>query len=461
MSLRQKKSTELVQIQKSSIPPLRQSTQTTMAFPLFYAEVFIKGRKTPSGLDAARGTEIHETMAKYLSYCARKSIGMDLSAFDRFSNGAGPIAAKILSGLRDGYSVDFSHLLATEISMALDENFHPTEVVAEIEGIVKDSHLSAHYQGTLDGLYAFQNESRILIDDFKSHIKPYDPKDTAQSKEYALFVFQHFAWVETVVFRLTFVRYKNLSKEISFTRDDVPRLVEELKAARERQKMIHTKFDAGEEIEAIPSGACVYCPLLSDRTCPIAEYNPAMQLTPQEWVKFDLWYSAFSKVNRARMKDYVQASGKPIILKDYNNKIYAYGPDESESKVYPVFQSTGKSIAVRCPKCGNISDSVPESGLCAKCEGSLVTPIMPIIDQIEDYAFGNPGDTEWIGKLVISGTKLNSALGAKKRSFLDQSISDTADTVTKVKMKVSKPLDSLPTDDFEEDSEEFDEDNKF
>jgi hypothetical protein len=86
---------------------------------------------------------------------------------------------------------------------------------------------------------------------------------------------------------------------------------------------------------------------------------------------------------------------------------------------------------------------------------------MPIIDQIEDYAFGNPGDTEWIGKLVISGTKLNSALGAKKRSFLDQSISDTADTVTKVKMKVSKPLDSLPTDDFEEDSEEFDEDNEF
>ena len=82
-----KASTELVQIQKSSIPPLRQSTSDVMACPRFYSEVFIKGNKPPGGLEAARGTEIHEAMASYLSHCARKSIGMDLDAFEIFSLG--------------------------------------------------------------------------------------------------------------------------------------------------------------------------------------------------------------------------------------------------------------------------------------------------------------------------------------------------------------------------------------
>jgi hypothetical protein len=63
---------------------------------------------------------------------------------------------------------------------------------------------------------------------------------------------------------------------------------------------------------------------------------------------------------------------------------------------------------------------------------------------------------------VISSTELNSKLGAKKRSFLDQSCSDKADKVTKVKMKLSKPLDSIP-EEFEEDSEdnEWSDDNEF
>jgi hypothetical protein len=450
-----KKSTDLVQIQKSPIPPLRQSTQSTMSCPRMYTEIFIKGNKPPSGLDAARGTEIHKTMADYLSHCARKSVGMDLDAFEHFSHGAGPQAYKILSGLRDGYVVDHAHLFATEISMALDEHFRPTGLAAEIEGIVKDSGLPAYYQGTLDGIYVFREELKILIDDFKSHVRPYspdDPKYKAQGDEYATFVLSHFPWVQTVVFRLTFVRYKNLKREVTYTREDLPKLIEGLKAARERQKLIHEKFDKGEEIEVISNDNCVYCPLLSNLTCPIASWNPMMQLSPEEWVKFDLFYSAFSKVNRARMKALIQGTGKPITLKDYNGKFYVYGPVESESSVYPLFQGTAKSIATRC-ECGAVLDYVPEEGLCPTCQERVVRPIMPIVDELESYAHGNPKDTDWYGKLVISSTELNSKLGAKKRSFLDQSCNDKADKVTKVKMKVSKPLDALP-EEFEEDSED-------
>jgi len=458
---KKQKSTALVQITKSQIPPLRQSTQETMGCPRFYAEVFIKGRKVPGGLDAARGTEIHRTMAAYLSHCARKGVGMDLDSFDQFSHGAGSQAARILSGLRDGFVVDHEHLFATEISMALDENFQPTDAAPEIEGISGDSGLEPHYQGTLDGLYVFRSDNRILIDDFKSHARPFEPADKPQGKEYSLFAFQHFPWVETVMFRLVFVRYRNVVRSVTYTRQDIPKLIEELKAARERQKMIHQNYDAGNEIEAIPGSQCPFCPLLGNRDCPVAEFNSNMQLTPEEWVKFDLWYSAFSRVNRSRMKDHVQKTGKPIILRDYNQKVYLYGPVESESNVFPLFRSTSESIATKCA-CGGHFDYVPENGLCPQCNDGYVRPLMPIVDMIvEDYAFGNTGDTKWMGNLVISSTKLNSYLGAKKRAFLDQRCQDTADKITKVKMQVSKPLDSIPEEETSEDGDEWGEDSEF
>jgi hypothetical protein len=438
MPRKSKQSTELVQIQKSPIPPLRQSTEETMSCPLFYAEVFIKGKKVPGGMDAARGTEIHKTMAAYLSHCARKQVGMDLNAFESFSRGAGPQAHKILAGLRDGFTVDYDHLFATELMMSLDESLDPTDLVSELQGILRDSELPAAHQGTLDGVYIFRSENHILIDDFKSHARPFDPDDKPQGKKYALFIFKHFAWAEKVTFRLTFVRYKNLTRSVIYTRDQVPMLVEVLKAARARQETIHAKHDAGEEIEAIPGAHCTYCPLLSDRSCPIAEFNPQLQLSPEDRLKFHLWYAAFSKVNNSALKDYVNGTGKNVILKDYNQKIYLYGPVESESDVLPLFQPTADGIVI------------DEQG----------NPSMPIISLLMDYAHSTPDDTAWMAKLVISSTAMKSYLKAKKRAFLDQAVSDTAEKVTKVKLKVSKPLDAIPEEVEDEDREEWDEEGE-
>jgi hypothetical protein len=85
---------------------------------------------------------------------------------------------------------------------------------------------------------------------------------------------------------------------------------------------------------------------------------------------------------------------------------------------------------------------------------------MPVVDELVSYGEGNVKDTDWFGKLVISSTELNSKLGAKKRSFVDQLIQDKSDKVTKVKMKVSKPLDALP-EEFDEDSDNDFDDNEF
>jgi hypothetical protein len=430
-------STELVQI--SPIPPLRQSTEQVMSCPLFYVTVFIKGKRQPGGLESARGNQVHRTLAQYGAWCAHKGVAMDLEAFDRFAKGAGPTAARILSGMRESYQVDASHLLATELSMSLDENLDPTDASDVVESESGDSGLPAAFQGTLDVILTFREESKIGIDDAKSHPRPFDPAETLQGEMYALLCFQHFPWVMEVNFRLVFVRYHNLVRDVTYTREDVPKLIETVKAARARQRMIHEDYDAGREIEAIPGAHCVYCSLLSNRGCPISEFNPQMQLSPEDRLRFHLWYSAFSAVNNKALKDVVQGTGRNVILRDYNGKIYSYGPVEKESSVYPLFRKT-------------------ENGIVMDAQGN---PEMPIVSLLMDYAHASPDDTKWMGNLVISSTKLNAALGTKKRAMLDQAVQDSADKVTKATLKVSKPLDSIeeePEDSediWDEDGEEF------
>lgn len=421
----------LVQITKSPIPPLHQSTENLMACKRNYVTQVIQGRKQPGGLESRRGNEVHHTGSQYFSHCARKCVAMDLDAFDELSKGAGPVAARILSGMRDSYEVDFSALLATEIRLSLDENFEPTDVPDELGGVSVDTGLPACYSGTLDGLYMYKEESRSAVHDLKTHPRPFDPDETLQAKMYCTFVMKHFPWVEQVLFRLIFCRYKNLVRECTFTRADLPKLIEAIKAARERQRVIHLEYDEHKEIEATSGAHCIYCPLLSNRECPISEWNPQSQLSPEDRLKFHLWYSAFSKVNNAALKDYVNGTGKNVILRDYNQKIYSYGPTESESDIFPLFEATATGIAT--DKEGN--------------------PSMPIISLLMDYAHSTPGDVSWYGKLSISSTELKSKLKAKSRVNLHQAITDTAEKVTKVKLKVSKPLDSIeeePDDDYED-----------
>jgi hypothetical protein len=411
-----------------NLPPLRQSTQEMMSCPKFYVTAVIEGKSLPGSLDSWRGTEIHRTMAAYLSYCALHGVSADLEAFSRFSRGAGPQAAKILAGLRDGFEVDYQHLFATELTLALDEKFEPTNLPAEMEGIVKENDAPAHYQGTLDGVYLFPEQAKVRIDDFKSHPRPFDPADKPQGKEYALFIFKHFPWAEVVTFRLVFVRYRKVTREVTFTRDQVPALVEALSAARDRQKSLHERYEAGQDIEAVAGAHCFYCPLLTNVQCPIAQFNPQAQYTPAERLNFNLWYAQFSSANSAAMRQFVTETGRPIVLRDYNGKAYTYGPEEKESEVYPVFQFNAEGMVLR----------------------RKAIPLLPIIDMLYDYAADNPDDSDWMKKVVISSTSLKRYLKTKQRAFLDQAIEDTCEKVTKVRLQVSKPLDAVPDEDADE-----------
>lgn len=420
---------DLVQI---GIPPLRQSYESPMSCPTGYVHSVIKREGKPGSIESVRGVQFHRVMSQYASWCAAKGIAQDLAAFDRFAQGVGPQAERLLAGLRDGYTVDQQHLFATELSMSLDANMRPTSVSMEVDSC-EDSEEEPVYQGTLDTLYLFMDDAAALIDDFKTHVKPYNPDETLQAKMYPLFVFQHFPWVQSVKFRLVFTRYRNLSREVVYHRSDLRTLMDIVKARRSLQEAIHAEYNAGRDLDVISGSHCGWCPLLSNRECPIGEWNENMQMTPEDWLKWDLWNSAFSRVNHARMKDRVQNTGKPIIIRDYNGKAYRYGAEDKESSVYPLFEATADGIVI--DKDGN--------------------PSMPVVSLIMDYADmeENADDLAWLGKLVISSTKLESYLKAKKRVHLHQAITDAAEKITKVKMKVSKPLDAEELDD------EFDDDD--
>lgn len=425
---------ELVQIAPSPIPPWHQSTEYLTSCAVFYAEAEIKKNKLPGGMESARGNEVHHTASSYAAYCAMKQIPMDLDAFDNLAKGAGPVAAHILSGMRESFRVDWEHLIATELPMSLDENLRPTEVVEALTGICPDSGEPAHYSGTLDALYGFREELRAEIVDFKTHPRPFDPADTLQAKTYTVFVLTHFPWVQTVTFRLVFVRWQNLTRAVTYSRQDLPTLIDALKSARERQKMIHADYDAGKTLEAVAGNHCLYCALLTNRKCPISQWNESMMDTPEMWLNWDLWNSQFSRKNKARMKAYVQETGKNITLKDFNQKAYIFGPQESESDVYPLFKATVDGV---------------------ETDGNRL--VMPVVDLLTDYAYAAPEDTAFLGKVQISSTSLKSYLKAKKRSVLDLAVDDVVEKVTKVKLAVSRPLETLPdeiTDD-EQDEEEF------
>jgi PD-(D/E)XK nuclease superfamily len=443
MAKAKKQSAALVKIDASIVPPTRQSTELLMGCKKNYVTQIIEGRRNPGGVDSMRGREIHHTMSLYLSHCARKNIAMDLTAFDEFGKGAGVLASKILVGVRDSYQTDCDHLFATEVKMHLDEEFNPTHLSAELDGVCADSGNPVAYEGTPDGIFLYRQENRIVLDDFKSHPRPYNPSDpdkSMQGKEYSLFCFRHFAWVQEVKFRLVFVRFRNLIRDVTYTREDIPSLIEAVRSLRARQRTIHEEYIAGKEIEATGNDGCFYCPLLSDRECPILRDNPNAQGEPSEWLSSALVYSAYARVNNARMKAWVQTNGKSILLRDYNQKCFTFGPVESEATILPLFQATADGIAM--DKEGN--------------------PSMPLVSLLMDYAHSTPDDTSWMGKLNISSSSITPYLKAKKRVNIHQAIQDTAEKVTKVKMKVSKPLDVLPPDESdEEESDESWEDDEF
>lgn len=379
-------------IATTTMPALHQSTFELMRCPTAYA-AWREGKRTPSSLESARGTEIHHVMATYADHCVSQRVGADWEYFDQLTIAAGDEAGPILESMRDSHIVDWKHIYGTEMTLALDEDLAPVRVpkICEegnwspsfhdaIPGLVYTDADPAH-AGTLDVLSLFEDNTAV-IDDYKSHPQPFDP-ETYQGMLYPFMVFKHFPHIQRVTFRLRFVRYPNVVRENAWTRDQMPDMERTIRQARGRQQSIELKILNNQPLDAFPHAGCHYCPLATNFTCPIAEFNPEINLSMVERAKFARWYSILSKPNNAVLKNHVQATGRGIDLIDGTGQLYTYDAQESAKKVYPLDRT--------------------------------------LIRILDDYSEASGEDWPAM-KLAISSTSLSPKLKTKKRSALRETI---------------------------------------
>lgn len=315
-----------------------------MACPHSYL-IQIEGVRMPESDVSHRGTQVHHVMAQYVRECTGRKITSDPKLFDQLAKAVGSEAGGILDGMRDNHPVDWQHVLATEIVLALDEDFMPTyfwvdehgEVRTDVRGVkieripgVEYSEKPAAYIGTLDVLMLANIAA--LVRDYKSHWRPFDP-DTFQSKLYPLLVLQHFTQVEKVTFELIFVRYRNVRRQVSFERENMVGLMREVERARQRQIEYHEAKAADRDVPVLPGDHCQYCVLLHNLQCPIRESNPSANVPIEERLRFQIWADKMREANMPIIKSFVDAND-PLTVTDANGTRYTANYHEKESEVY-------------------------------------------------------------------------------------------------------------------------------
>ena len=116
-----------VEYAKKSLPPLSQSRHGDMACETLYVQKHVQGAILGESEPAARGIEIHQVLATYITHLVRTGRATDLEVFDALMQGAGDEGREVLEKFRDNHAFDPEKILATELHIALDENFLPIE----------------------------------------------------------------------------------------------------------------------------------------------------------------------------------------------------------------------------------------------------------------------------------------------------------------------------------------------
>jgi PD-(D/E)XK nuclease superfamily len=370
--------------ERQAIPPLSQSRHGDMACETLYVCKHVKGLILGESEPAARGIEIHQVLASYIDHLVRTRRGTDLEVFDALMKGAGDEAREVLEKFRDNHSFDPEEILATELHVALDENFLPIEH-PNANGKI------AEYEGTLD-LVMIHSVTEAEIDDWKSYYQVIDA-DTFQSKFYPLLLMCLNPSLERVKFVLEFVRY-GASRCAEYTRKDLPWLKELAQRERARQRKLHG-LNRSRKLKTSPGRHCTWCPLLLNG-CPVAETNPYARMTAERRLRFALWLQEAEKQNTKVLKDLMVKRG-PIHYRDGNQNEHLAEFVPVEKKFYPY------RVAV----------------------------------SILDEWFRAHSDEQGLrDKLTVSG--LSSALKAEKRAELAQKLAGVADVHFETELRIGR-----------------------
>ena len=368
------------------IPPLSQSRRGDMACDFLYFHKHVQFTRAAGSEAAERGIEIHKILATYINHLVETKRSTDLEAFDSLMKAAGSDAREVLERLRDNHAFDPEIILATELHIQLDQDFHPIETSGGEERTVE-------YEGTLD-LVHLHSLTEAEIDDWKSYYQVIDA-DTFQSKLYPLLLMCLNPFLDNVKFALEFVRY-GASRSVEYTRKDLPWLKELAQRERSRQRRLHELGASGEgELKASPGRHCTWCPLLLNG-CPIAKTNPYSQMTPEERLRFALWLEEAEKQNTKVLKDLMVERG-PIRYHDGNEGEYLADFVPVEKKFYPYRNAASV---------------------------------------LDEWFSTHPEERPLRDKLTISG--LNCAIKAEKRAELAQRLAGLVDVHVETELKIGR-----------------------
>lgn len=372
------------------VPPLSQSRQGDMACETLYIRKHVQGGKLAESGPATRGIEIHQALATYINHLVKTRRTTDLEVFDTLIKSAGAEAREVLERFRDNHAFDPEKILATELHIALDENF----ILIERPG---DEGQIAEYEGTLD-LVMLNSVTEAEIDDWKSYYQVVDA-ETFQSKFYPLLLMCLNPSLQRVKFVLEFIRY-GVSRCAEYARKDLPWLKEMAQRERARQRKLHDLVSLGErDLKASPGRHCTWCPLLLNG-CPVAETNPYGQMSAEERLRFALWLQEAEKQNTRVMKD-LMVEGGPIRYRDENRSEYVADFVATEKRFYPYHNAA------------------------------------PIL---EEWFIAHPDEQGLRDKLTVSG--LSTSIKAAKRAELAQKLAGIVDVRVETDLRIGRETNS-------------------
>ena len=365
--------------------PLSQSRYGDMACESLYVRKHVRCERIAESQAAERGIQIHDILASYIDHLVGARRSTDIEVFDALSKGVGSEAREVLQKFRDNHIFDPEKVLATELHIVLDRNFHPIQDP-------DSDRPSAEYEGTLD-LVMLHSLTEAEIDDWKSYYQIVEA-DTFQSKFYPLLLMCLNPSLERVKFVLEFVRY-GASRCVEYTRKDLPWLKELAQRERARQRKLHELASGERNLKASPGRHCTWCPLLLNG-CPVAQTNPYSQMTAEQRLRFALWLQEAEKQNTKVLKDLMVERG-PIRYRDGNEGEYLADFVPVEKKFYPYRDA---------------------------------------VSILDEWFKTHPEERGLRDKLTISG--LSSAIKAEKRAELARELSGIVDLHVETELKIGR-----------------------
>jgi hypothetical protein len=294
--------------------PLSQSRYEQMACGYGYRAVHAHHRARAGNQWSALGQEAHHIISSYVEHLVTTRQSTDFEFFDSLLDGISLENIDGLNRVRETLVIDPDKVFGTEQYIALDEDF-ALLIMERVEG----EHRSGGdprivYEGTLD-MVLLHSPTEAEITDWKNHFLIAAP-DTFQAKFYLLLLFCALPSLQTIHFRLEYLRW-GANRAVTFKRTDLPRLKRMARTARQRQRKL---LELTQEPKAIPHKGCIHCPLLLDG-CPMDRVNPYARLSAKQRLRLQIYLDAARDTNLTFLKEWAEKT--PIAVRDENGVNYS------------------------------------------------------------------------------------------------------------------------------------------